>query len=495
MIDFHTFQQIRQLHDQEGLNGEQIAQKLHLHRQTVSKWIKRPRYDQRARTPETKRPSKVDPFKGTIVRLLHAHPYTAAQLFSRLKAEGYGGSYTILKRFVRRVRPKHAPAFLTLHFAPGESAQVDWGSWGAIRVGQTRRALHFFVMVLGWSRQLYLEFTYSQAQEMWLACHTHAFESFGGRVPAEIMCDNTKTAVLAHPLGAPPVLNPTYLDYARHHGFAIKACGPRRAWEKGRVEAAVKYVKQNFLAGRALSDLATINAEARLWLDTVANVRIHGETRRKPAVMFAEEKAHLRPLPAHPYDAARVGTVPASNRCRVTVDTNRYSVPAACASAQLTLKLYAERLRLFDGERLVAEHLRSFDRGQDIEDPDHAAELIADRQKARQQQLLLQFLRLSPQAQAYHAQLAERRFNPRHHVQKIVALSEIFGPEAVARAIEDAHALGAYSCEYIANLLEQRRRFLPEPGALHLTRQSDLLELDLPEPDLSIYEPSTPPTT
>jgi transposase len=489
MIDFHAFQQIRQLYDEEGLNGGQIADRLKLHRQTVNKWIKRLRYDKR---PQAKRPSKLDPFKGEVVRLLHAHPYTAMQLFSRLKAEGYAGSYTILKRFVRTVRPKNQPAFLTLHFAPGQCAQVDWGSWGLIRVGETRRALSFFVMVLCWSRKMYLEFTYGQGQEIWLSCHTHAFEYFGGRVPAEIMCDNTKTAVLSHPFGGTPILNPAYLDFARHQGFEIKACGPRRAWEKGRVESAVKYVKQNFLAGRALSDLAAVNAEARLWLDTVANVRVHGETRRQPEEMFAEEQGRLRPLPAHPFDAARVGTVRASNRCRVTVEANRYSVPAACASAQLTLKLYAERLRLFDGERLVAEHVRSFERGRDIEQPEHAAELIADRQKARQQKLLVQFLRLTPQAQAYHEQLAERRLNPRHHVQKIVALSEIFGAEPVARAIEDAHALGAYSCEYIANLLEQRQRFVPEAGALHLTRQSDLLELDLPEPDLSHYEPKTP---
>jgi transposase/DUF971 family protein len=411
---------------------------------------------------------------------------------TRLKTEGFAGSYTILKRYVRKVRPRNNPAFLTLHFAPGQCAQVDWGSWASLRVGETRRALSFFVMVLCWSRKMYLEFTFGQGQELWLSCHGHAFDYFGGLCPAEIMCDNTKTAVLSHPVGGAPVYNPAYLDYARHHGFEIKPCGPRRAQEKGRVEAAVAYVKKNFLAGRALSDLASLNAEARLWLDTVANVRIHGETHRKPADMFLEEKSHLRPLPAHPYDAARVGTVRASNRCRVTVETNRYSVPSAYASAQLTLKLYAERLRLVDGERIVAEHLRCFDRYQDIEQLDHAADLIADRQKARHQRLLLQFLRLSPQAQAYHEQLAERRLNPRHHVQKIVALSEIFGAQAVARAIEDAHALGAYSCEYIANLIEQRRRFLPEPGALHLTRQSDLLELDLPAPDLSQYEPKTP---
>jgi hypothetical protein len=208
--------------------------------------------------------------------------------------------------------------------------------------------------------------------------------------------------------------------------------------------------------------------------------------------MFAEERPSLRPLPAHPYDCAMTGPVRVSNRCRVAVDTNRYSVPPRCASSQLTLKLYAERLRLFDADKLVAEHVRCYDRYQDLELPEHAAGLIHDRQQARWQRILLRFLGLSPRAQAYHEQLAERRLNPRHHVQKIVALAEIFGAEPVARAIEDAHELGAYSCEYIANLLEQRRRFLPEAGALHLTRQSDLLDLDLPAPDLSLYEAKTP---
>lgn len=490
MIDYHAFQQIRHLRDQDGLTIAQIARQLGLHWQTVSKWEKCPRYERRAAPVATQRAGKLDAFKGMIVRLLETHPYTTAQLLTRLRAEGYSGGYSILKDFVRAVRPKNAPAFLTLHFQPGQCAQVDWGSWGTLRVGSTRRALSFFVMVLCWSRRLYLEFTYGQSQEHWLACHQHAFEYFGGAV-AEVMCDNTKTAVLSHPLGGPPVFHPAYLDLAGHHGFTIKACAPRRANEKGRVESAVAYVKKNFLSGLALSDLASLNTAARLWLDTVANVRVHGETHRQPMAMFAEEQPKLRPLPAHPFDAAVVETVRVSNRCRVTVDTNRYSVPAAHASAQLTLKRYADRLRLFAGEKLVAEHLRGFDRHQEIENPDHAAGLIHDRQQARRQKLLLQFLGLSPHAQAYHEQLAERRLNARQHVQKIVALAEIFGAEATGRAIEDAHQLGAYSCEYIANLLEQRRRFLPEPGALHLTRQSDLLALELPAPDLSLYEPKS----
>lgn len=141
-----------------------------------------------------RRKSKLDLFEGLIVRWLVSHPFTAAQLLSRVREQGDGGGYSILRDFVRTVRPRNAPAFLTLHFAPGQSAQVDWGSWGSLRVGETRRALSFFVMVLCWGRRMYLEFTFSQTAEQWLACHRQAFEFFGGLVPAEIMGDNRKVA-------------------------------------------------------------------------------------------------------------------------------------------------------------------------------------------------------------------------------------------------------------------------------------------------------------
>jgi hypothetical protein len=181
-----------------------------------------------------------------------------------------------------------------------------------------------------------------------------------------------------------------------------------------------------------------------------------------------------------------------NSRFRVVWETNRYSVPAQWAGSALTAKITAERIALFHQDEPVAEHVRSYDRHQDFEHPDHARPLLAQRQKAREQQLLARFLSLCPQAPAYYEQLAQRRLNARHHVQKIVALAEIYGPERVARAIQDAHQYQAYSCEYVANILEQRQRKLPEPGALHLTRAADLLELDLPEPDLSVYHSPSP---
>jgi transposase len=485
MIDYQTFHQIRQLRDEEHLSAAQIAQSLSLDERTVSKWIDVKKYEPRKTSP---RQSKLDPFKSTIVRLLAQHPYTAVQLLQRLKEGGYAGGYTILKDFVQHVRPAPAPAFLTLHFAPGQAAQVDWGSAGFLVVGRTRRQLSFFVMVLCYSRKMYVEFTLAQTQEHFLACHQQAFEYFHG-VTSEIMVDNCKTAILSHPYGQPAVPHPRYLDFARHYGFAIKACGPKKPHEKGRVEKAVHYVKQNFLAGLQLSSLEAINAAARRWLDEVANVRVHGETHQKPQELFLSEKPSLQALTVKPYEAATLLTVLVSQRCRVTFDTNHYSVPPIYAGKTLALKVYPARLVLYHQDRVVTEHARSYDRYQDFEKPEHVAELLAQRKQARQQQILTRFLALSPRAREYYQRLEEKRGNARHHAQKIVALSEIYGVEKVQRALEDAWAYQAFSCEYIANILEHRERPVTQPGALHLTRQQDLLDLDLPAPDLSLYEP------
>lgn len=487
MIDYHTYHQIHHLLQEEGLSGAQIAQKLGVHRDTVRKWLKRGKYARRAAAVERRRASKLEEFKGAIVRLLAAHRYTAQQIYQRIQGDGYAGRYTIVKAYVRSVRPPQPEAFLHLSFAPGQCAQVDFGEWGSVRVGNTRRRLSFFVMVLCWSRKMFLEFTLGQSQEWWHHCHRAAFEYFGC-VPREIMHDNPKVAVLEHPFGGQAIFNRAYLDLADHYGFTPRACAPRRGNEKGRVENGVGYCKKNFLSGLEITDFAPLNPAGRIWLETVANVRIHGETKRRPVDMFAEEYPQLRPLCSNPFDTGLVRSAWASNQCRVVVDTNRYSVPPHYASSRLTIKQYADRLRLFHGEKLVAEHVRSYERQQDVKDPDHEQILLLGREQARYQKILLRFLRLCPQAPAYHEQLCERRLNVRHHLQRIVALSESFGAEKAGRAITDAHELGAYGENYIANLLEQRERFLPEPGALQLTRRSDLLDVELPDPDLSPYD-------
>jgi transposase len=491
MIDYHRFCQIKHLHDQQGLNASQIAKEVALDRRTVAYWLPQAQFRPRKSRPAV---SKLDPFKPDLVRLLERYPYSAAQVFQRLREQGFTGRYGLVKAYVHTIRPRRQATFLTLAFAPGECAQVDWGSFGTVPVGHTHRQLSFFVMVLCYSRMLYVEFTVSQTMEHFLACHQHAFEFFGG-IPHKVMVDNLKSAVLKRAVGDAPVFNPKYLDFARHHGFTITPCNVGKGNEKGRVENGVGYVKKNFLAGLEVPDFSALNPAARHWLDTVANIRLHGETREQPTVLWQTERPALRPVPLQPFDIATVSQVRASRQFRITVETNRYSVPAQYAGQALTLKTYPDRLCLYHGDQLIARHVRRYERFQDVEDPDHPKPLLEQRKKARDHKVFMRFLALSPRAEAYYLQLEERRLNPHHHVRKIVALSDIYTPEAVARAMEDAFVYEAFSSDYIANLVEQRARCTPEASALHLTRRGDLLDVSLAPPDLSMYHAHPQPTS
>ncbi len=426
MISYETWCRIRDCRDRQGMTLSQIATKLQLHPRTVAAWAGLLHYEARK---NVKRASVLDPFKGQVTRLQGTHPFSAQQIFQRLREAGYAGSYTTVKDYVHLIRPKHRPAFLKLVFAPGEAAQVDWGEFGTIAVGGTRRKLSFFVMVLCHSRRMVLAFMVSQTMEHFLAAHEHAFAAWGA-VPQRIIIDNLKTGVIEHAL----------------------------------------------------------NPAAQLWIESVANVRIHSETRQRPIDLFEQEKGHLQPPNPAAYDIGRISLARVSKLFRVTFETNHYSTPVHYVGARVTVKTYPDRLCIYHAEQLIARHARCYGRHQDIEDPDHPKPLIAQRKNANEQRLLLRFLTLTPKAADYHAGLAARRLNWRNHVAKINALAEIYGDAATGRAIEDGLAFDAFSCEYITNLLEARARALPEASPLQLTRRSDLLELELAAPDLSLYE-------
>jgi len=299
MIDYETYCRIHDCRDRQGLKASQIADALGLHRSTVSHWLARPRFEARKAPP---RATKLDAFKARIAFLLDSHPFSAQQIYQRLREEGYTGGVTRVREHVARMRPGRKPVYLKLQFAPGECAQVDWGEYGTIAVGNTRRRLSFFVMVLAYSRLMYVEFTVSQTIEHFLGCHVNAFRVMGG-VPRKLMVDNLKSAVLKRLIGEAPVFNPRYLELAKHYGFAIEPCTKGRGNEKGRVESGVGYVKKNFLNGLEVADFIAIGPAAKLWLDDTANVRQHGETQRRPVDLFEEEKAHLKALNPNAVDS------------------------------------------------------------------------------------------------------------------------------------------------------------------------------------------------
>ncbi|HUL54479.1 MAG TPA: hypothetical protein VLT83_13835 [Opitutaceae bacterium] len=222
-------------------------------------------------------------------------------------------------------------------------------------------------MVLAYSRQLSVEFTLAQTMEHFLTAHINACHALG--VPHKVMVDNLRAAVLRHVRGEPVQFNPRYLDFARHYGFQIVACTVGKGNEKGRVERGVGYVKHNFLNGLDLPDFAALNSAVQVWLEAVANVRLHRETHRRPVDLWAEEHAQLQPLNPRPFDVGRVLAVRANRQFRVTFDSNRYSVPARFAGSPVTLKVYPDRLCVYHGTELIARHVRSYERHQDIADP------------------------------------------------------------------------------------------------------------------------------
>jgi len=240
MLKYEAYCQIRDHLTRQHLSVAQTARALGLDVRTVAKWANVESF--RPRTAG-KRGSKLDAHKGQIVRWLDAHPYSAQQIYQRLGELGFEGGITLVKDYVQRIRPRTPAAFLKLDFAPGEVAQVDWGEYGSIAVGSTRRRLSFFLMVLAYSRRMYLEFTVSQTMAFFLQCHERAFAAFGG-VPQRVMVDNLKSAVLSRLVGQTPVFNAKYLDFSRHWGFEISACNVRSGNEKGRVENGVGYVKK-----------------------------------------------------------------------------------------------------------------------------------------------------------------------------------------------------------------------------------------------------------
>jgi len=485
MLNYETYCKLHDHLGRQSLTHAQTAQALGLDVRTVSKWAEVEQFVPRA--SNTPRVGKLDAFKGHIERWLDTHPYSAQQIYQRLCDMGYDGGRTIVKDYVQRIRPRPPQAFLKLDFAPGEAAQVDWGEMGTVSVGGTRRRLSFFLMVLCFSRRMYLEFTVSQTSEFFLACHERAFAAFGG-VPQRLLIDNLKSAVLQRLAGVGPVFNPKYLDFSRHWGFEISACNVRSGNEKGRVENAVGYVKKNFLSGLELTDLGAVQAAGTLWMDAIANVRVHESTHERPMDRFEQERSVLRPLNPNGFDLARIVRIRANKQFRVALDANHYSVPAKYANQHVIVKAYDDRLCIYADDKLIARHVRCIDRHQDIEDPQHPAALLQQRRSAREQRLLVQFLAISPRAQAYREGLEATRVDARAHLRRIVALVEMHGKEPVARALDDGLELRAFSAEYIAHMLAARRRIGTEPAALQLTRGADLLELELPAPDLSIYD-------
>ena len=274
----------------------EIARTLGVSRNTVRKYVRAPGLP--TAKPRPPRPSKLDPFREHLRGRLSAGVENGVVLLRELRAQGYAGGYSILKDYLHPLRlGRTAKATVRFETNPAEQAQVDFGHFAYVTPTGERRWYWAFVMVLSWSRLLYVEFIRRADVATFIRCHVNAFERFGG-VPGACLYDNTKVVVLGRDAGGAPHWNPTFLDFALRVGFDLRLCRPYRAQTKGRVESGVKYVRYNFWPTADFVDLGDLNRQAATWTDSVANVRTHGTTGARPIDRFAAEAPLLLPVPS-----------------------------------------------------------------------------------------------------------------------------------------------------------------------------------------------------
>ena len=290
---------------EQGMSKAAIARQVGVSRRTVYRWIASSQLDRElddeAVTYESRspRPSKLDPYKGIIEARLAEYPQlSAVRLFDEVQAAGYPGGYDEVKRYVRTVRPRPAEAPVQrFETPPGHQGLVDFAEfrlpWGK------RYAL---VVVLGYSRYMWLQYYERQTMVVVMRGREAAFGYFGG-VPSELLFDQMKAVIVedGRPSGGRVAENPEFLRFSVHWGFRIRACRPYRAQTKGKVERPVSYIRGNFFYARTFGSDGDLNARTLRWLDTVANVRIHGTLKERPADRFRAERPHLMALAPWPY--------------------------------------------------------------------------------------------------------------------------------------------------------------------------------------------------
>ena len=478
--------EIRRLSRVEKLKNRAIARELRISDSTVRRALSQAGFAPPTRPP---RGSQLEPFVERIENLLARYAdLSAVRILEEIRKHGYKGGYTVLKERLRRLRPRAKEAFAPLRFEPGEAAQVDWASCGSITIGDTVRRLSCFVMVLCHSRLLYLEFTVSESLADFLRCHVNAFNFFGG-VPQRLVYDNLRSVVLARH-GADARFQPRFLALAGHYLFKPVLCRPRRPNEKGRVENAIGYVRKNFLAGRDLRSLTEYDTAAVHWRDEVCNVRLHATTKRRPIDVFPEEKPFLLPLAGTPFDIDALETPKVSPLAFVCFDGNRYSVPSRLVGEAVTLRASKHAVWILHEGAEVARHARSFERGREIEVPEHRRELIEEKRRAAESAETARFLALGPEAEPYLKGLVHGEHDHHRQVRRILSLVDSHGPTEVLGAVAKALEFRAFGADYLERIVsqERRRRAESEPAGPVRVTTPGFAEIHIPSADLAEYD-------
>ena len=485
MLEVDLQAEILSLHFGKNMSVRAIAKELGLNRKSVSRVI------ERRSVAENKKPgprtSILDSYKPLARDILARNPHiTGSALLNRLRIDGFMGGRSVVQQWLKLAKEPipRREAFLRIEFERGECAQVDWGEFGDVFGDGIK--IHAFLMVLCYSRLMYVEFTRSERFEDFVRCHENAFRYFGG-APRECWYDNLATAVTER-LGKLVRFNARFFAYMGHHSIRPHACNPAKGNEKGRVEDGVKFIRNNFWPGRSFKNFADLNTQASIWMNSFCNEREHRSTRKIPRLHFeAEEKKALLPLNPHPYDTDEIVSRAVPPDFHILFETNRYSVPWTLTGMTVTLRINSEKIRIFYNERFITAHERLYRKNQVITIDQHKAGLLERKggNESREAWQIAAVKNIGPVMQDYIRLLRSGQRSIRNEVSRLLALSTIYGTEAVQKGCEEMLASGIIGVSNLEVFLRSEYRNLqPEP----LSFQNQRLNRVVPVVDLRRYD-------
>jgi transposase len=455
MINKELAAEILRLHHAEKWPYCTIARALGVHHSSVKRVLEK----EFGPVVTLVRVSMVDKYVAFIQATLEKHPdILSSRLFTMARERGYPGRPDHFRHLVAGLRPwRKKQAFLRLTTLPGEQAQVDWGYFGKVKFGRAERRLSAFVMVLSWSRQIFLRFFLNEKLENFLRGHQEAFEFFQG-VPRVILYDNLKTAVLERRDRAIRYQE-TFLAFAGRHRYEPRPVAPRKGNEKGRVERAIRYIRGAFFMAREWKDLADLNTQALAWCVGDAGERKCPE---EPGLTVSQalekERGLLLPLPENPFPVYEKEDVVVGKTPYIRFDLNDYSVPHELCGKTLTVVAEDFEVRICDGLMVVATHPRSYDRHARVENPAHVAALVEVKRAARKERGVDRLVHAVPESKKLLEIMAERGEPLGSRAAALLGLLSCFPPAELSATITEVIARDTPHLSAIRQVLDRRLR-------------------------------------
>jgi transposase len=426
----------------------------------------------------------IEPWLSLITTTLEKHPkIRSTRLHTMLRQRGYKGSIYPIRRYCSQNRSRKEKAFLDLHFTPGEMAQVDWADFGSISMGKYRRKLNLFIMVLAYSRRIFGHFFHDMCSSRVLEGHVLAFSYFGG-VTRHVLYDNMKTAVIEH-VGEGVRFNNDLLEIAKAYAFMPRACNPRSGWEKGRVERAVRYVRENFFEARSYENLNDLNMQLKAWLNTDAMDRDWPDDRLL-LVRDAFDLENLGSLPSESFDPYEERTVRVDKKAMIQFDTNRYPVHPEYAGKQLVLRATHSNIRIMTENKTLHNYQRLWSKNETLLVPDHQEEIARNR-KIKKYRVARGALETSLSCgKELVLRWAELEDNIQRSSKQILELVTLYGAESVETAARLAIDNGTPRACSIAQILAECHA-KPSPN-IQVKLQSEVPEMNIEWSPVSVYD-------